>query len=316
MNEIITLWSIGPFSLTAFGICISLGAVLAVVLTCLIHQKNLGIDTCLNVSVAALLGALLGGRLVYCATMLEFILVDMGGVAFIPQLWQGGYTLYGAVLGGMLGVWLYARGTKKPAAQLLDAAAPGAALALMVERAAEYFTSQGLGDYLEEGAMTHFPFAVQNIYEEWQIPVFFWESMAALVLLIVVLCLRGRVRDGRLTEVFLALLGLTQVILESLREDEFIRFGFVRFTQLAAAFTMGAVLYISLRRCVKAVGWTKWQIGRTALFFLGVAVLIGIEFALDKSSIDNVLLYFVMAATLAMMGFALLKEGRSSLDRR
>jgi hypothetical protein len=43
--------------------------------------------------------------------MLEFILIDLGGAGFIPQLWQGGYTLYGAILGGGAGPWLYAKAT-------------------------------------------------------------------------------------------------------------------------------------------------------------------------------------------------------------
>ena len=59
---------------------------------------------------------------------------------------------------------------------------------------------------------------------------------------------------------------------------------------------------------VKAHGWTAWQIARIVLFVLCIAMVILIEFALDKSPIDNTLLYAVMALTLCVMGFVMLKE--------
>ena len=37
-------------------------------------------------------------------------------------------------------------------------------------------------------------------------------------------------------------------------------------------------------------------------------MIIAIEFGLDKSTIDNLTLYIVMALTLVMMGFALQKD--------
>ena len=64
---------------------------------------------------------------------------------------------------------------------------------------------------------------------------------------------------------------------------------------------------------VKKQGWSAWQIIRLVLFVVGIVVVILIEFALDKSTIDNVLLYFVMAATLAVMAAAMLLDGRKKL---
>ena len=47
---------------------------------------------------------------------------------------------------------------------------------------------------------------------------------------------------------------------------------------------------------------------RVVLYLVGVALIILIEFALDKSSIENTLLYGVMAGTLMVMGVAMLKD--------
>lgn len=307
MNESIYLLSLGNFHLTAYGLCLTVGFVLAAVLTVLLARKSLGVNRALDLCIAVIPCALLGARVLYCLPMIEYVLLDFGGTGFIARLWEGGYTLYGAVLGGLLGAWLVSR--KHEPAKSLDLLAPGAALAICVARAAEYFTSQGLGDYLEDEALWRFPLAVESVYGTWQVPVFMYEALAALVILVVCLIVLRRGQPGRTAEVFLTLLSCTQIILESLREDEFIRFGFVRFTMIMAAVTLGGVALRSLRRCLKQVGWTRWQIVRTVLFWLGVVIVILIEFALDKSTINNVLLYCVMAGTLGVMGFATLHEG-------
>lgn len=310
MNELVILAAVGPFTITAYGLCIALGALLAALLTVALGRKRVGTDSALSLCASALLGALLGGRALYCLTMLETILVDLDA-SFLPQLWQGGYTLYGAVLGGAAGAWLYARAVHRDARPLLDLLAPGAALTLTVARLAEYFTSQGLGDYIVDEAMMRFPFAVPSVYEDYQIPVFLYEALAAAVILLVTLRMLRGARPGRTAETFVILLGVTQVILESLREDEFIRFGFVRLNQLMAAFSMAAVLAARVKRCVQGRGWSDWQIARIVLFLLSVGGVILLEFALDKSSVDNVILYAVMAGTLAIMAVSLLRDGRA-----
>ena len=305
MREIVILGHIGPFTVTAYALCLMLGAALAVALTVLLGRKKPGADRSLNMCISAVLGAFLGGRLMYSLTMIEFILVDLGGPEFLLKPWEGGYNMFGAILGGLLDA------AKICPLELMDLAAPGAALAIAFGRLGECFTSQGLGHYVENEALQMFPFAVPSVYEDWQLPVFFYEAVAALVVLIVCLkVLRGG-RAGRTAEVFLALISLCQIMLESMRADEFIRFGFVKFNMLAGALVLGGVMGVSLFRCVKKQGWRGWNVIRTVLFAVGIVVVILIEFALDKSPIDNRLLYAVMAAVLAVMGVSILKEKKA-----
>lgn len=307
MNETIILWTLGELNVTAWSLVLALAAGAAVALTCILGRKSIGLNASLSLSLAVMLGAVLGGRIVYCLTMMEFILYDLGGAGFMPQLWQGGFTLWGAVLGGAAGAWIYGKATGKKLCSLLNLLAPGAALVLMAARFAEALTSQGLGDYLENEALLLFPFGVESAYGDWQIPVFFYEGLAAAVILLITLY--AYQKKGRSAELFVILLALSQIMLESLREDEFIRFGFVRFNQLGAAVLLGGALALRIIREVKAGGWSAWQKLRIALFAAGIGIVIGIEFALDKSTISNVLLYAVMALTLVMMGVALLRCG-------
>jgi prolipoprotein diacylglyceryltransferase len=302
--------AIGPFRLTGYGVFVAVGALAASVFTLWLGlRRKFDLRTALGGILCAVLGTLIGARIVYSAAMIESIAVDFG-LAFIPQLWKGGYTLYGGVLGGMTGAALYARVGKQKFAPLLDLLAPGAALFLAVARLAEIFTAQGLGYYVFNEAFQWFPFAVPDSYGYWYAPVFFYEALAAL--LIAFFCARALpgAKPGRPTLLFLALLSLSQILLDSWRHDEYIRFGFVHFNQLAAVATLGILLIVSVCRRVRQAGWNAWQIVRSTLFVLLVGVLIWVEFALDKSNIDNIILYLVMAAALTAMGFTVLYDGR------
>lgn len=303
MNELVVLFQIGPLSVTGYSLCLTLGALLGAALTVLLGRRRIGTDASLSLCLAVLPCALLGARLLYCLTNIQYIQIDLerGFFGFLFSPWEGGFTLYGAILGGMAGLWLYARATKRSAAGLLDIAAPGAAVALALARLGEYFTGQGLGKLVEAEALQFFPLAVQDMWEDWCMPVFLYEALAALMIAIVACWLLSRKKPA--AEVFIVLLGVTQILFESWRMDEFIRFGFVRFNQIVSAVLMAAVLALRISRAEKKRGW---QIVRVILFLACIGVVIAIEFALDKSSIDNRLLYVIMAATLAVMGVSVL----------
>ena len=312
MNELVVLFQIGRLSVTGYSLCLTLGALLGAALTVGLGCRRIGTDASLSLCLAVLPCALLGARLFYCLTNIQYIQVDLESsfFGFLFSPWEGGFTLYGALLGGMAGLWLYAFATHRSACDLLNLAAPGAALALMLARLGEYFTSQGLGKIVEVEALQRFPLAVPDLWGDWAMPVFLYEALAAGV--IAVITWRLACRKGPAAEVFIILLGLTQILLESWRMDEFIRFGFVRFNQLASAILMAVVMALRLTRAAKAKGWFAWLTVRIALFLAGIGIIIAIEFALDKSSIDNRVLYVVMTATLAAMGVSLLVEGRGA----
>ncbi len=311
MHERIVLASIGPFLMTAYSLCLAAGALLAAAVTLWLGLRRLGLKTTLDIMISAAVGALLGARILYCIAMFDTISVDFG-VDFIPRFWEGGYTLFGGVLGGLAAVCLYARAAKKAPAALLDMLAPGAALFLTVARLAEFFTTQGLGQYIETEAWLRFPFAVQDPYGYWVMPVFLYEAFAALVIAVLCAVLMKRMRPGGTAVLFLTLLSLTQILLDSWRMDEFIRFGFVHLNQVAGALLLLALLVRSVSLRGKQAGRSAWQTVRCVAFALCLGALIWVEFALDKSSIDNVILYGIMTLALIVIGFAVLRGGHAS----
>ena len=304
-----TYHTLGPFRISNYGLMITAGVFLAALVSFLLgKRRKLQSSIVAGGFLSGMAGALLGARLVYSVVTIESILVDYG-LAFIPRLWEGGYTLFGGLAGGIAGIALYARIKKQKLPALLDLLAPGAALFLAAARIAEFFNGQGLGFYILDEALQWFPFAVEDAYGYWMASVFVYEALAALAIAVICAALLVRGKPGRTAVWFLTLLSLSQILFDSWRHDGYLRFGFVHFNQLAGVATLAVLLAMSVARQVKETGWTLWQIARGIALPALIGVLIWVEYALDKLNVNNVVLYLIMAAALAAMGFAVLYEG-------
>jgi len=92
-----------------------------------------------------LIFGLVGARAYHVLHFLEFYRANPVSVLFV---WNGGLGIFGALLGGLLGLWVWAR--QKPAAfrrvkELLDVVAPGIALGQAIGRLANFFSQELYG---------------------------------------------------------------------------------------------------------------------------------------------------------------------------
>ena len=274
------LWTEGPLNVTPYSLMIFLGALAGVALS--LRKKHIR-----PLLPAVILGALVFGHAVwvlFCPYDLE---APEGKLYMLLRPWEGGYTLYGALLGGALGALLFGKLYNVKWLDALDALTPGACAVIIFGRVGEFFTGEGIGRGAEV-AWTHcFPFSVctyhdefDAAFDEWCYIVWFWEALAALILLILLLKNEKKALPGHQTAVFLTVLGATQILLEQMRRDNYLRIiVFVRFNQLAALATLIAVLVVLL---------VKNKPGRAKVFWcLATLVLASLadmasEFVFDK----------------------------------
>ncbi|MDD3213693.1 MAG: prolipoprotein diacylglyceryl transferase [Eubacteriales bacterium] len=300
MTEPIKWFSLFGADIYPYGVAAAVATGLGCLLLCRIWKAKTGrpIDG-LRFALFALPLSLLFARAGYCAVRAGFIAVDYG-TDFLYRFDLGGYSLAGASLGLLAAAALFGKVAKVNVADVLDRAFPAALLTLAGLRLAECFTMDGIGAFVDDPALQWFPMAVQDSYGEYVAPIFFWEAAAALALCAALLLWTRKTkrRRGDTTLTGMLGLGLSQVLLESLRQDNFLRFGFVRVNQLwgVALALIAILIWLARTRPSRAVG-AAVSAGCAA----GVAMLVLIEFGLDKSTISNTLLYAIMVLVLLML---------------
>ena len=114
----------GPYFLYTYTVVLGLGAGLALGVTAALARRE-GPRDWLDGALAAAGGALLTGRVVFVLLNPAYFAENP---AEAPQLWLGGLNYHGALLGGLVALWLWARLTGRPAAFYLGLFAPGLAL--------------------------------------------------------------------------------------------------------------------------------------------------------------------------------------------
>lgn len=294
-----TAWlTILGFKIYPFGCCLAAAMLLALLLLFL-TKSPLPRKALLSFAAWAVPCGLLGARLGYFVLRAGNLLVDFG-VGFIWRLDWGGFSLAGGFVGLLFAAWLAAKSAKRRMGEVLNAAAPAMLLFVALERFAECLTTEGIGDYVENVLFQRFPFAVLDVYGDYRVAVFFWEGLTAL-LLAAALWLnlkRGRSQDTMLRGMLF--FGATQIFWESLRRDNFLRFGFVRVNQLFAIALVLAAVGTLLVRGKQRRGVA---VATLAGYSLGTLLLVAIEFGLDKSQIPNTILYAVMVVVLCAMMF-------------
>lgn len=280
--------------LTAYGWSLAAVSVAAVLLLA-VRMKRGGLRAWpLFAALCALLGAA-GARGYYILT--QNLLCGYPMFSFI-SFYPYEHAMCGAVLGVCLALWLGAHVTRQSAASVLDTAAPVGLALMALARAAEVFSDFGWGKVVEHPAMQRFPLSVLDMYDQWHWAVFMLESLFALLALVYVMRRRDLQPGVRFS---LALLwwALPQVFCESFRAET-LRWGFVRVQQVQCAlFALAILLYWGRVRGAGRQVMTR----KLAAFVLCVAVVVFVEFALDKlNAISNAALYMLMAADLLALG--------------
>ena len=156
MNPILTL---GPLNVTPYGLVVFAGALCGVLLS--LRKKENG-----PVLPFVILGALLIGHMWWVFFCPPGYTAQAGTAAMMLRIWNGGYTLYGALFGGFLGAVIGAKLARLDLVETLDSLAPGACAALVFCRLGEYFTGQGYGDTVYDEGLWFLPVSFCTAQEE------------------------------------------------------------------------------------------------------------------------------------------------------
>lgn len=269
--------TLGPLNVTPFGLVVFAGVLCGVLLS--LRKKENG-----PVLPFVILGALLIGHMWWAFFCPPGYTAQAGTAATVLRIWNGGYTLYGALFGGFLGAVIGSKLSRLDLTETLDSLAPGACAVLIFCRLGEYFTGQGYGDMVEDETLWFLPVSFctcqEEGYQEWSYAIWAWEAIAALILLILLLLRARKAIRGQQAVLFVTGLGASQILLEQMRIDDFVRLNpFVRFSQIAALVSIIAVLILLVIR--RRPGKKLVIASFTELVFASLAIAFA-EFIFEK----------------------------------
>ena len=213
---------IGPLTLQTFGICFGLGFLLCgLVLARRFKEIGKPRDWAYEMIFAALVGGLVGARLDYLAQNWDKVSHDLLGNIFSGSglVWLGG------LVGGAIGVVIWAYRRKWLGLPLLDVAAVPLSLGYAIGRIGCQLS--GDGDY---GIKSDLPWAmaypkgtVPTTTEVHPTPVY--ETLAMGTVALVLWNLRDRYRPGVLFALYLVLAGVERILIEFIRRNDELALG-------------------------------------------------------------------------------------------
>ena len=205
-----------------YGVLMALGILIGVWLTLREgKRKKLTEDDILDMCLVIIPSGVVGARLYY-------VIFEWASYASNPiralYIWEGGLAIYGAVIGGLLGMFIYSKVRKIRFLKLADCIAPGLVLAQAIGRWGNFFNQEAFGLPISNGELMWFPFAVyiegyhtfngQPCSNPYHMATFFYESVWCLIVFIILWSCRKKFRhDGDAILSYAALYGLERMLL-------------------------------------------------------------------------------------------------------
>ena len=119
------LFSIGSAHIYGYGLMIALGIILAFYISeKLAKKRGLDNDSLFNMGVTGVIAGLIGAKLLYLVVELPAIIADPSLLLNIGE----GFVVYGGLITGILGAWLYAKKKNLPIWPYLDCGVVGIAV--------------------------------------------------------------------------------------------------------------------------------------------------------------------------------------------
>lgn len=241
---------------TIYGILIAVGALLGMGMVTLEAKRN-GEDQnkYLDMMIISLLASVIGSRLFYVLFSWELY---SGNLREILDFRNGGYAFYGGLLTGVLAAAIFCRIAKMNFWRMADSVSIGILLGQIIGRWGNFFNRESFGEYAElpwamqlpisavrsgevSGTMRDNLLTINGISYIQVQPVFLYESLWCLFLLLVLLTLRRKKKfEGELFMLYLAGYGLGRFFFEWLRTDKL----YIPGTKIGISLGIAAALFL------------------------------------------------------------------------
>ena len=292
----------------AFGAYVTVGVIFSIIVLNLAGKTlQMKKGTVPLAAFSAMVFGMLFSRISFC--LLNQELGQLTPLYFWPHLDGGGWSMFGLIGGVLFGGWISAGIAREKTGSVMDALC----LSVLPMIAAERIGESRIEDFdisrpLDSAFLSNSFLATGD---DEPCLATYYVTAALIIVLFIILAVRftRKERPGNLTNAFLILYGAVSIITESLRYDRFLSISFVGLQQIAAAVMLLAGVILAIRRSggLKSAS----SVAAVICMLLMVCAVIGLEFALDRTTWNKIAIYVVMILTVsvpALLGMKILKN--------
>ena len=222
MNPIII--EIHGFAIRWYSVLILLGVIVGYFLAKREAKRfNVNLDFLFNMFFYAIIFGILGARLYYVLFNWNIYAQDPMSIL---RFWEGGLAIHGGIIAALLTIIVYTKKYKVRTIRYLDFICVPVLLAQAIGRWGNFFNSEAHGvattyEHLKSLRIPEFIINGMHIDGVYYTPTFFYESIACLILFIVLLFVRRSkyVKVGTLSALYLIGYGIIRFFIEISRTD-------------------------------------------------------------------------------------------------
>lgn len=220
-----------------FGLMMFVGMIAAIILLLSIrHKQPYNDDDLSTMAIVTILAGFVGSKIVYWLVELDTIIENPH---FLLESLRSGFVFYGALIGGCIGIWAFARYKKQSALAYADIVMPAFILGQGFGRIGCFFAGCCYGKHTDAWFGVNYPAGTAAYADNPCVPTQLFESAFCILFCIVlVMILKKQKRFGKTTGIYLIGYGIWRFFIEFFRDDDRGSIGFLSTSQFIAIFAV------------------------------------------------------------------------------
>lgn len=194
------------------------------------RKYNISEDYMINYFFFLIPFSLIGARLYFVLFNLEYYKLNIGEIF---KVWEGGMAIHGGIIAGIIWTYLYTKKYNINPKRLMDIGAVSLVIGQAIGRWGNFFNHEAYGSAvsratLESYKIPNFIIDNMNIGGIYHHPTFLYESLACILIFLILLLVRKfykYLKLGQLTSLYLIFYGVVRYFIEAERTDSLMMYG-------------------------------------------------------------------------------------------
>ena len=212
------------------------------------HFKDISTDSIIDSSLVIILSGILFARLYYVILDAPYYIKNPADIICI---WHGGISIQGAILGAIIGFWIYAKKNKLDFLRYADLFVFGGVLGQIIGRWGNFFNSEAFGLPTNLPWKLYIPYSMRpQEYKSFEYfhPAFLYESILnifVLVILYLILKYKKNLKSGTIFCIYLIMYSIVRIAVETIRTDSVLNISNLHIAHIASViFIVFAALFL------------------------------------------------------------------------